>query len=181
MNILFTICGRAGSKGIKNKNVKSFLEVPLALYALSAIQLYVNENEKINYDIVVNTDSQELINIIVNSKIIPVEVIHRRANLSGPFIAKIDVIKDSLFQMEERRKLKYDYVIDLDLTSPLRQIEDIKNLVDKMQKTNCDLVLSVVKSRRNPYFNMLKQSETKEGYEMVIKTSFVARQQESSP
>ena len=34
MNLLFTICGRAGSKGIKNKNIKNFLDKPLALYSL---------------------------------------------------------------------------------------------------------------------------------------------------
>ena len=41
MNILFTICGRAGSKGIKNKNVREFLSKPLPLYTLSAIDLFL--------------------------------------------------------------------------------------------------------------------------------------------
>ena len=43
MNLLFTICGRAGSKGIKNKNIKNFLDKPLALYSLSVIDLYLKE------------------------------------------------------------------------------------------------------------------------------------------
>ena len=37
MKILFTICGRAGSKGIHNKNIKTFCEFPLPLYSLSAL------------------------------------------------------------------------------------------------------------------------------------------------
>ena len=31
-NILITICGRAGSKGFKNKNLKTFLRTPLVYY-----------------------------------------------------------------------------------------------------------------------------------------------------
>ena len=31
MNYLFTVCGRAGSKGFKNKNLKSMLGVPLEI------------------------------------------------------------------------------------------------------------------------------------------------------
>ena len=37
MNYLFTVCGRAGSKGFKNKNLKSMLGVPLVYYNLAAI------------------------------------------------------------------------------------------------------------------------------------------------
>ena len=65
MNLLFTICGRAGSKGIKNKNIKNFLDKPLALYSLSVIDLYL---KKSNYqaDIVLNTDSKDLMDIFEN-------------------------------------------------------------------------------------------------------------------
>ena len=40
MNILFTICGRSGSKGFKNKNLKKLNGIPLVYYTLSAIKLY---------------------------------------------------------------------------------------------------------------------------------------------
>ena len=35
MNILFTLCGRAGSKGVKGKNARDFLDIPLAWYSLA--------------------------------------------------------------------------------------------------------------------------------------------------
>ena len=35
MNILFTICARAGSKGVKSKNARDFLGYPLVYYTLS--------------------------------------------------------------------------------------------------------------------------------------------------
>ena len=43
MKILFTICGRVGSKGIKNKNIKSFVGKQLPLYTLSAIDLFLKK------------------------------------------------------------------------------------------------------------------------------------------
>ena len=43
MNVLFTICGRAGSKGFKNKNLKMFLGVPLVYYSIAAIALYIEK------------------------------------------------------------------------------------------------------------------------------------------
>ena len=40
MNLLFTICGRAGSKGVHGKNMRDFCGIPLIWYTLSAISLY---------------------------------------------------------------------------------------------------------------------------------------------
>ena len=71
MNILFTICGRAGSKGIKNKNIKDFLDKPLAFYSLSVIDLYLKNSSYLS-DIVLNTDSEELISMFENNPFRPV-------------------------------------------------------------------------------------------------------------
>ena len=68
MRILFTICGRAGSKGIKNKNIRRFLDKPLPYYTISAIDLYLKKVcLNIEYDIVLNSDSPELIELIKKS------------------------------------------------------------------------------------------------------------------
>ena len=135
MNLLFTICGRAGSKGIKNKNIKNFLDKPLALYSLSVIDLYLNESDY-PADIVLNTDSDGLINIFENNSLRSVDIIKRTPELSGDDVAKIDVIKNCLIEMESRNNKEYDYVIDLDITSPLRTVTDLKIMIDK--KINSD-------------------------------------------
>ena len=44
MRILFTICGRAGSKGIRNKNLREFAGKYLAHYTVSAIDLYLKRH-----------------------------------------------------------------------------------------------------------------------------------------
>ena len=54
MKILFTICGRAGSKGIHNKNIKTFCEFPLPLYSLSALDLYLTKHPECDADIALN-------------------------------------------------------------------------------------------------------------------------------
>lgn len=175
MNLLFTVCGRAGSKGIRNKNIRDFLGKPLPLYTLSAIDLFLKKNAKIRADIVVNTDSRELVEIVVKNGMRPVDIIHRDAALGGDKVAKTDVILDCLEQMEERKRQKYGMVVDLDITSPLRKIENIEDLVKTKTDTSCDVVFSVTDSRRNPYFNMVKS--VKRGYSRVIESNFTTRQE----
>lgn len=174
MKLLFTICGRAGSKGFKNKNIKNFLDKPLPLYTLSAINLYL---KKVNYDvdIVLNTDSLDLIDIFLKSNLNSVDIIRRSKDLAGDDIAKVDVIKNSLEFMELNKNKKYDLIIDLDITSPLRTVNDIYNMVDKKINTGCDLIFSVTNARRNPYFNMVKKTEY--GYDRVINSNFNTRQE----
>ncbi len=175
MKILFTICGRAGSKGIKNKNIKDFLGKSLPLYTLSAIDLYLKSHPECEYDIAINTDSEELISIMVNSGMRTVEVIKRIPELCGDTVGKIDVIRNSMEIMEDRKKVVYDIIVDLDITSPLRREKDIENLIETHTKTNADLTTSVVLARRNPYFNQLKRG--KNGFEKVCGANYTARQQ----
>lgn len=42
--LLITICGRAGSKGFKNKNLKTFCGHPLVYYSLSAAELFTKSS-----------------------------------------------------------------------------------------------------------------------------------------
>ena len=174
MKILFTICGRAGSKGLKNKNMLNFLDKPLVYYSISAIDLFIKKQSLFNdlvYDIVLNTDSDKLIEIVKNNKMQNVNLIHRTEALSGDRVAKKDVITDSYLQM----KKEYDVVVDLDITSPLRTYNDLCNLINKYMDSKPDLVFSVTESRRNPYFNMVCVRDGK--IKKVIDSNYTARQE----
>lgn len=175
MKILFTICGRAGSKGIKNKNIRNFLGYPLPLYTLSAVELFLRHSKTVDYTIAASSDSRELLHILCNNGKVPVIPIQRALSLSGDMTAKIDVILDCLNQMESKMKNQYDMVVDLDITSPLRTVEDIESLINKKIETGCDVVFSVVDARRSPYFNMVEKDI--KGYKRVIQSDFVVRQQ----
>lgn len=177
MNILFTICGRAGSKGIKNKNLRMFCEKPLAYYSLSAIDLYLKNHEKPkHYDIVINSDSDDLLQLMENNPLIKVDTIKRSEELSGDTVAKKDVILDCISRMEERNGCQYDVAVDLDITSPLRTKEDVANLINKHFETNADITYSVTTARRNPYFNQVTYTEA-DGARKIIMADFTARQQ----
>lgn len=175
MNILFTICGRAGSKGIKNKNLKEFLGFPLPFYTVSAIDLFIKNNKQYECDIVLNTDSEDLIDLFRNGLKSPIEIVKRDLELGKDNTPKVPVIQNSYSVIKERLKKDYDMVVDLDITSPLRTLKDLEALVEKKLNSDADVVFSVTDSRRNPYFNMVMKTD--KGYERVIKSNFNARQE----
>lgn len=174
MRILFMVCGRAGSKGIKNKNIRMFSNYPLPLYSLAVMEMFKEKHPNDEVDIALNTDSDELKNII--SKFDDsVSIVNRKEELAGDRVAKRDVIIDTLAQMEEKKKCIYDAVVDLDITSPIRKLEDVEKAITKYEESGADVVFSVVPSRRNPYFNMVKPSD--KGAVRALESNFVARQQ----
>lgn len=176
MKILWTICGRAGSKGIKNKNIKSFLGKPLPYYTISAIDLYLKKHVDVEYDIVVSSDSSELLKLMNDNKMRKVDLIDRSAELSGDTISKIAVIRNCYEIMTKNKNIEYDMVVDLDITSPLRKVCDIENLINTQINKKTELTTSVVPARRNPYFNqVMRNGEC--GIKKVIESNFTARQQ----
>ena len=62
--LLITICGRAGSKGFKNKNLKVFCGKPLVYYSLSAAELFIKNHPELAVDIALNTDSEDLAKLV---------------------------------------------------------------------------------------------------------------------
>lgn len=177
MNILFTLCGRAGSKGFKNKNLKTFLGVPLVYYSIAIISDFIKRNQdKYLADIVLNTDSRELIEIVTSQTELSLSVIERDKKLGGDSVPKVSVIKDCLDKMTIRNSVKYDMVIDLDITSPLRTVNDVENAINKkIARDDTDVVYSVTNSRRNPYFNMVKEENG--FFCKAIASNYTARQQ----
>ncbi len=176
MNILFTICGRAGSKGVKNKNLKSFIDIPLVYYTLAAIALYTKENPETHCDVALNTDSETLIELIKKVEQVPVQIVKRPAELAGDIVAKKDVIAHTLINMEVAQGIVYDMIVDLDITPPLRTLADVTALIDKFLKSDVDVVFTVAPARRSPYFNMVSKSESGE-VRKIIDSNFVARQE----
>ena len=177
MNILFTLCGRAGSKGVKGKNARDFLDVPLVWYSMANIALYMEKYAAgNNIKVVLNTDSEPLKDLVRRVKDVPVTIIHREEHLAGDKVAKVAVIMDSLNKAEEAFAIKFDMVVDLDITSPLRTVQDVKNAIDrKRQRPEVDVVYSVAPSRRNPYFNMVKEENG--FFCKAIPSNFTTRQE----
>lgn len=155
MKVLVTICGRAGSKGVGNKNFRLFLGKPMIYYTIKAAKLFKEKNKNTEeIDICLNSDNDIAKKIALEEKLFFIE---RPNELASDTASKVDAIRDVLLKMEKNQNKKYDYIIDLDITSPLRKVKDIENIFDKEIETQSDVVFSVVSSRRNPYFNMVEK------------------------
>lgn len=156
MKILCTICARGGSKGVKNKNIK-------LLNGKHLISYTIDQAKKSNLfnQIVVSTDSIRIQKIAKKYKANCWSL--RKKNLSTDSAAKIPVIQDTLLRSEKYFKIQYDYIIDLDPTSPLRSVNDIISSFKKFISKKADLLITGCEAKKNPYFNMfeIKNSQIK--------------------
>lgn len=156
MNILITICARGGSKGIPGKNIKELNGKPLIAYTIEVANRFKNKYGSV--DIILSTDSDEIIRV-ASSWGLDSEY-KRPASLGGDTVGKIEAIKDVVFFCETKKNIKYDFILDLDVTSPLRNLDDLNNAFILLQEDEKAINLfSVSPSGRSPYFNMVEQKE----------------------
>jgi CMP-N,N'-diacetyllegionaminic acid synthase len=126
------------------------------------------------FELAINSDSDDFVKQIIDQTNMEVTIASRRPDLALDSIAKLDVIRDTYHQLNNN-VLDFDQIIDLDVTSPLRKVDDLEAVIHKKSSTESDLVFTVTESRRNPYFNMVKYSNNK--YSRVIESNFNARQE----
>ena len=149
MSILCSICARGGSKEIPNKNIKFLQGKPLISYSVEQAV-----KSKLFDKVLISSDSTKIIQIALKYG---AECVHKRPkNLSKDNTPKIDVIRNLHSKAEIFYKKKFDIIFDLDVTSPLRKISDIKKSYKLFLDNNSDNLLSVCLARKNPYFNMLE-------------------------
>ncbi|WP_314204633.1 acylneuraminate cytidylyltransferase family protein [Capnocytophaga bilenii] len=180
MEILITICARGGSKGIPGKNIKVINEKPLIYYTLKTANAFKEKQEgNINVDIVLSTDSQQIKEVVKEQNLYAETEYTRPDELATDNAGKLGVIIDVKNFMEQKHQKKYDYVLDMDVTAPLRSVEDLEKALALLEENERAYnIFSVSPCHRNPYFNMVE--ENKEGfYELSKKGNFVTRQ--SSP
>ncbi len=170
-NILITICARGGSKGLKNKNIKPLNNIPLIIYS---INLAIEFSKIYKSDIAISSDSKEILKIASKNGL-STEYIRPKI-LCGDNVGKIETIEHLLFHEENYRNKKYDIILDLDVSSPLRNLNDLilayKKLINNKEALN---LFSVNNSSKNPYFNMVEIGEN-DYVHLVKKGKFLTRQ-----
>ena len=172
-SILICVCARGGSKGIPGKNLKPLDGKPLIDYTINFINKLKNN---LVFDLYISTDDQEVKNHLIKSGI---DVPNTREKyLAMDQTPKIEVIRDVLKHSEAMRNQEYDYVIDLDVTSPLRNQKDVLTALEKLKKNQKALnIFSVSKSRKNPYFNMIEAQENGYFRKVITMDNITGRQQ----
>jgi CMP-N,N'-diacetyllegionaminic acid synthase len=163
MNILITICTRGGSKGIPGKNIKPLNGKKLIGYTIEKAQQFSNLYQ---VAIGLSTDSAEIKKVAAEFGLVTDYI--RPNKMADDKAGKMDAIRDLLSFMEKQNSTRYDFVMDLDVTSPMRTVDDLgealKLLIGKKEALN---IFSVSPAGRNPYFNMVEEND--QGYVQVVK------------
>lgn len=154
MNILVTICARGGSKGVPGKNIKPVGGRPLIAYTIDAAKAFALSA---GADVILSTDSPEILAIGAECGLSTDYV--RPAFLANDTCGKPDAIKDAMLYAEKKHGKTYDYVVDLDVTSPIRTLADIEACLRQIDaQPQAKTIFSVNPCARNPYFNQVEES-----------------------
>lgn len=163
MRNLITICARGGSKGIPGKNIKKINGKPLIGYTIDCALKFAKKNKA---KVALSTDCEQIKKVAEDCGLKTDYI--RPDYLATDICGKLDVLKDLLYYEEKLANNKYDYLLDLDVTSPLRTIEDIEISFEYLKaQPNALNLFSVNLASRNPYFNMVEKKNN--GYFNLVK------------
>lgn len=173
MKRICTINVRGGSKGVKDKNIRLLGDKPLIAYSIIQAKL----SGLFSY-IAVSSDSKEILAI---AKQYGADILIKRPpELATDQAAKLDAIKHCLQEAEKITSEIFDIIVDLDATSPLRDVEDIKEAVNLFESSKVSNVITGMPARRSPYFNMVEINE--DGFaELSKKPSQVIVRRQDAP
>jgi N-acylneuraminate cytidylyltransferase/CMP-N,N'-diacetyllegionaminic acid synthase len=140
--ILALIAARGNSKGLPNKNILDLYGKPVIAWTIEGAQgcKYIDE-------IVVSTDSEEIAQIA------------RRYGASVPFLRPGELAEDSSKIMDviahaisflESEGQRFDIVVLLQPTCPLRSVEDVEQAIELLSKREAQAVVSVSATEHNP-------------------------------
>jgi len=147
--ILASVCMRAGSKGVVNKNSRILLGRPLMEYTFDCVAGSCKVDE-----VSVSTDSDNIIEISKKNGI--QHIFKRSKNLATDESSKWDVFKDLVLRFENKTGRNVEYLVDLDVTVPRRLSSHIDSSIELMLEKQTDVVITGYEPERNPYFNMME-------------------------
>ncbi len=163
MFILGTICCRGGSKGIPQKNIRLLKGKPLIAYTIKAAlaSKYLN-------DVIVSTNNECIASIAKqHGAVVP---FIRPAELATDAASKWPVFIHALESYEKQNGKQVDYLVDMDVTVPLKTANDIDGAIQMcLNDNNVEVVITGYEPERNPYFNMMEIGE--DGFARIVKQS----------
>lgn len=156
---LYIIPARGGSKGIPRKNIKELAGIPLIHYSIAVARALTDDAH-----IIVSTDDEEIAQVARQTGLAVPYM--RPAHLATDTAGSREVIIDAM-DYADSAGIQYDNVVLLQPTSPLRTIDDVKRALD-LYSQDVDMVVSVVETSANPYYNCFEADATT-GYLHVSK------------
>ncbi|MBN2562021.1 MAG: acylneuraminate cytidylyltransferase family protein [Phycisphaerae bacterium] len=142
-SILAIITARGGSKGIRRKNMASVGGKPLVAWTIEAALKSRSVSR-----VVVSTDDADIAAV---AKRIGADAPFRRPKrLARDRSAHVPVVVHAVRWVEAQEKRRYDYVLLLQPTSPLRTAGDIDSAIRIAGRHDADAVVSVCASPVHP-------------------------------
>ncbi len=134
--ILAVVTARGGSKGLPHKNILELNGKPLIAHTLDKMR-----DSKYLDGCFVSTDSKEIADVCEKHGFSVPEL--RPDELATDTASSVDVLLYTIDLLEKKGE-KYDYLILLEPTSPLRKIDDIDNIIEiAVNNAEADGVISV--------------------------------------
>lgn len=136
--ILGVTLSRGGSKSIPKKNIKPLLGIPLIAYTIiEALR------SRLITRYVVSTDDSEIKQIAEDyGAEVP---FLRPEHLATDTATSVAAIQHAVTWVEEEEGQKYEYIVELMATNPMKTSEDIDAVLKKLIDTKADTVIGVVK------------------------------------
>jgi CMP-N,N'-diacetyllegionaminic acid synthase len=134
---LAIIPARGGSKRLPRKNVLDLCGKPLITYSIEA-----GLKSKYIDKVIVTSDDEEILSI---SKKYGATIIKRPEELSNDTATTFDTLKHTIDNLE-----KYDYIVLLQPTSPLRNEKHLDEAIELLQQKNADAIVSVCEMDHSP-------------------------------
>jgi len=134
--ILAITLARGGSKSIKNKNITILNGKPLIYYTIKEVK-----KSKFIDDYIVSTDSYDIKKICEKYKTSVPFMRPKKISTdkSPPQLA----LKHATLKFEKMNNIKYDYIVEVMATNPLKTVEDIDKCILLLNKKKSDSVISV--------------------------------------
>lgn len=149
--MLCTICARGGSKGVPGKNIRPLMGKPLIAHSIAqakATGLFIA--------IAVSSDSDA---ILETAKAHGADILIKRPEaLASDTAGKLPAITHAVQEAERTLGKQVSIVVDLDTTSPLRDVADITACVDLLNDADCTNVITGAPAHRSPYFNLVERA-----------------------
>ena len=147
---LCSVCVRGGSKGVPFKNIRPLLGKPLLIHTLDQAR----ESGLFDY-IVLSSDSEDILKLAKDWGVD--HSIERPVDLATDSAAKLPAIQHCFRTAETMFGIRFDTVVDLDVTSPLRNQSDLKGALGLLESgDSVTNVITGTPSRRSPYFNLIE-------------------------
>ena len=153
-SLLITICARGGSKGIPGKNVRQLAGKPLIQYTTETAQKLMARWPGQRH-LALSTDSDEIKQAAAHAGL---HTSYTRPDEHATDSAgKLVTIRHLLMHEEAAAGRRFDYVLDLDVTSPMRTVADLEAAFALLEThPTAHNLYSVNPAARNPYFNMVE-------------------------